>query len=291
MSTSAPQFPTETTTIRCGTASATIAHHGAHLLSFIPEGGSTEDDLLWVSEKAEFRDGKAIRGGIPICWPWFADHPTDSSKPAHGVARTQTWELLPTASESTASFRLTDSDASREIWPHAFELILTATVSATSLEIVFRASNPADATDPIVCQGALHTYLAVSDVTQTRISGLGDSIYIDKLAEDTLEPQIGDITIDREVDRIYLDTVADCLLHDPQFKDSGRNIRVAKEGSTSTVIWNPWIDKAARMGDFGDDEYPRMVCIETTNSGPKDIVQIAPGQSHELIARISLETS
>lgn len=268
-----------TTTIRSGGAEAVIAHHGAHVLSFVPEGGQ---DLLWVSEQAIFKPGKAIRGGIPVCWPWFADHPTDSNMPAHGVARTSMWDLESTTGDS-ANFALVDTAETRELWSHSFKLHLIVTVTPTSLEVVFEAKNRGHT--PVTTTAALHTYFSVSDASAIDISGLEGTNYIDKMADDTLIKQDGEIRISAEVDRIYLDTTADCLLADPGMD---RTIRVAKSGSQSTVVWNPWEAKARRMRDFGDEEYKEMVCIETCNAGT-DIVVVAPGEVHRLVATLSVE--
>lgn len=272
---------TATSTLHCDGASAEIHHHGAHVLSFVPAGGT---DVLWVSKQAVFRDGKAIRGGIPVCWPWFGDHPDNPDLPAHGLARTRTW-TLESKSEAALTLLLCDSDESRALWPHAFELRLHAQLSAGAIEIRLEATNTGD--QAVTTSAALHTYFSVSDVRQISISGLEDTAYIDKLDGGAVKRQNGGIDIAEEVDRIYTDTTADCLLDDPA---SLRRIRVAKSGSRSTVIWNPWIEKAKRMSDFGDDEYPEMVCIETTNAGP-DLIEIAPGASHTLMTRISTEAA
>lgn len=267
-----------------GKAAASVALLGAHVLSFQPAGARP---VLWLSERAVFEEGKPIRGGIPICWPWFARNLEDGSKPAHGIARTGLWEVMKSESDAD-SVRIVlerrDDANSRRLWPHPFvwrfEIRLT-----DGLRVRLTAGNPSDET--VVCSGALHSYFAVSDAREIRVLGLEDSAYLDSLQERKLKFQSGPITFDQEIDRIYLDTAAECHIVDPPWE---RRIGIAKEGSHSTVVWNPWIEKARRMTDFGDDEYPRMVCVETANAG-SDLVSIPPGESHTLGAELWVETS
>jgi len=175
---------------------------------------------------------------------------------------------------------LRDSDASRDLWPHSFELENVVTVGP-ELRVELVARNTGDA--PWTCTAALHSYFRVSDVTQVTIHGLEGRYYVEGTPERQL--QSGPVTIDREVDRVYLDTTETCTIQDPGM---GRRIHVAKAGSRSTVVWNPWIDKAGRLEDFPDDEYPHMVCVETANTR-HDAVTVHPGAEHRLCARISVE--
>lgn len=262
-------------------ATASIALHGAHVMSYQPQG---QRDVLWVSEQSQYKPGKAIRGGIPVCWPWFANHPTDPGKPAHGIARTRVWSV--TGSEVVdgdavrVSFSLSDTDDTRALWPPAFRLELIATVGP-KLQVELLVHNPGS--EPFSCTGALHTYFNVSDIDNVRIHGLEHTPYIDKVDDDQKKMQKGEIVVASEVDRIYLDTRADCLIEDAGWQ---RRILVSKSGSRTTVVWNPWTDKAQQMGDFGDEEYHRMVCVETTNAAD-DVITVPPGGTHRLAAIIS----
>lgn len=256
-----------------------ISEHGAHVLAYTPAG---QHPLLWVSKEAVFRPGKAIRGGIPICWPWFGDHPTDPEKPAHGFARISEWEFGDVTDDS-ATLRLTDSDATRALWPHPFELQLAVTLGET-LTVALTAHNRGD--EPVTCTGALHSYFAVSKISNARVRGLQGCEYIDSIDNDTQKTQRGPISVSQEVDRIYIDTDAATVIRDAGLS---REITIAKRGSRSTVVWNPWIEKAARMADFGNDEYERMLCIETANAA-NDVIEILPGKSHTLAAEISSST-
>jgi len=265
-------------------AAATIALHGAHVTGFRPRD---HRPVLWVSGKSAFRPGKAIRGGIPVCWPWFADHPTDRTKPAHGFVRAAAWEVVATevVEEGATRIRLglVDDEATRALWPHRFELELAVTVGS-SLDVALAIRNTGDA--PFTSGGALHSYFTVGDVTQIAIHGLDGRAYVDKVDRLARKVQRGPVRIDAETDRVYLDTTADCVIDDPGLR---RRITIAKAGSRSTVVWNPWRAKAASMADFGDEEYPGMVCVETANAGD-DVVSVPAGGRHELRTTIRVDT-
>ena len=257
-------------------AEATVALHGAHIMSFRPRD---HKPVLWLSKNSHFKTGKAIRGGIPVCWPWFADHPTDPDKPAHGFARTAVWSVSESAKLADKDIRLklfiADSDETMKLWPHRFRLEMDCTVS-NALRVKLIATNTDD--KPFTCGGALHSYFNISSVSKVEIKGLEGCPYIDKVDQGLREVQDGSISIKSETDRIYLDTMGDCII-----EDSGmhRKICISKNGSRTTVVWNPWIEKARKMQDFGNDEYKDMVCVETANAD-NDIVSLAPGNTHVL---------
>lgn len=261
-----------------GDAQAEVSLYGGHVLRYT-RGGAP---VLWLSRQALFAEGKAIRGGIPICWPWFGPHPSDPARPAHGFARISHWEASDSGAGDHATWlrlRLSDSPATHALWPHPFRLDLLVTLS-DALDVALTAHNPGDT--PWRCTGALHSYFTVGDVAQIRIGGLDGARYLDQLTGQSLT-QAGPVRFDREVDRIYADAGPACTIDDPAL---GRRIVVAKAGSRSTVIWNPWAEKARRLADFADDEYPEMVCVETANAGA-DVVEVAPGGSHTLRATIA----
>lgn len=267
--------------IQNSAAEATITLQGAHILSFQPHD---QQPVLWVSQHALFEAGKGIRGGIPIVFPWFGPHPTDPSKPQHGFARTMVWQVLGTSAgaEGTTQVRLglNDTDQTRELWPQAFALEYVVTVGSTlEAKLIVRNTDEAAYT----WTGALHSYFTVGDVRQIAIRGLDGTMYLDKVDAMQRKTQHGELTFDSETDRIYLDTDATCDIHDPALQ---RRIQVAKQGSRSTVVWNPWIDKARALADFGDDEYLGMVCVETANAAA-DAVTLAPGAEHRLKAIIT----
>jgi glucose-6-phosphate 1-epimerase len=264
-------------------ASAQIYLHGAHVTRFTPRGAQP---VLWMSAKSFFDPAKPIRGGVPICWPWFGPHPSDSTLPAHGFVRSRAWTLVETSALHDGRTRvvlgLTSDDSTLKLWPHAFALRFTITVGST-IDLDLRIDNPGAAL--FTCAEALHTYLTVGDARQISISGLSGTTYVDKLRQAQRFTDAGDVTITAETDRVYLNTAATCTVRDPLL---GRQLVIAKDGSQATVVWNPWIAKAKAMADFGDDEWPGMVCVETVNALDHTLT-IPAGGSHHMVARIGTE--
>lgn len=262
---------------------AMVALNGGHVLSFQPRGDRL---VLWASAHSHYATGKPIRGGIPVCWPWFGPHSSDTAKPAHGFARTSEWQVLghdAGAGDTRLRLGLADSDASRALWPHAFELELIITVGlALDVELVIRNTGATAFT----CTGALHSYFAVSHISSVVIHGLEGCAYLDKVQNHARFEQAGAIDITAETDRVYLNTTADCLIADAGWD---RAIRVAKRGSQTTVVWNPWSGRARQISDFGDEEFREMVCVETANAADDQIVVPAGGQ-HRIATTISVVT-
>ncbi len=251
---------------------AVLTRQGAQLLTWKPSG---ETAVVWLSEQAKYVSGKSVRGGIPVCWPWFGPHATEPSYPAHGIARNLDWELIE-SNDSGAKMRLVPQSP---FWPHPSYVECSFRVGhALEVELVTHNTG----SEPFELGCALHTYFAVSDAREIEVRGLENVSYIDKVGGGR-RIQEGPVKIDGEVDRIYVDTASDCLIVDPGFK---RIIRVEKQGSRSTVVWNPGIDKAEKMGDVGN--HLGMLCVETCNAAD-DVVTVLPGQSHRLYARYSVE--
>lgn len=264
-------------------AMARMMLQGAHVTAWMPRG---ERPVIWLSRDAKFAPGKSIRGGVPICWPWFGAHPKESTFPAHGFARTVPWEVLdaramPNGSTSLA-LRLVPSDDTRKQWPHATEVELYINVGKS---LAMELSTRNQGSEPVQIGQALHTYFGVSDVRDIVLHGLGGCAYLDKLEGFARKQQSGPVTINGETDRIYLDSTVDCMIDDPRWK---RRIRVAKSGSRSTVVWNPWVEKSKQMGDLGHDGYVNMLCVESANAAD-DVVTLAPGGTHTLRVRYSVE--
>lgn len=261
-------------------AMARIALHGAHVMDWAPAG---EEPVLYMSPDAVIELGKPIRGGIPICWPWFGLHATDAAKPPHGFVRTEMWkveEVMSSGERVEVVLGLVSSDATRTMWPHDFALRLRVSVGE-QLEVSLTARNLGDA--PWSMTGALHSYFTVGDVTQAIIRGLHGTQFVESRLSPEKRPQRGAVKIDQEVDRIYLSDAA-VEVADPV---KGRTIIIEKSGSLSTVVWNPWIEKSKRLADLPDDAYPQFLCIETTNAG-EDTVTIPAGGEHQLLTRVRL---
>ena len=263
-------------------ATAVISIYAGHVISYQPKG---EADVLWMSQQAVYDVGKAIRGGIPVIWPWFGAHPTDTNAYAHGFARRMMWGIKETAEDENGRILITleleDTEETKELWSHDFELTLTIAVGL-ALEVTLQVENKSDV--EFTYTAALHSYFNISDIDAISIRGLEGAEYLDQLENMQRKEQVGPIQFTEETDRIYVETGAACEIVDLGFN---RTIWVDKRGSQSTVVWNPWIAKSQRMADFGDDEYRTMVCVETTNAA-SDAVTLAPSEVRELTAVIGL---
>ena len=235
---------------------ARIALHGAHVMEWQPAG---QEPVLYLSPDAVFREGKAIRGGIPVCWPWFNAHPDEPDQPAHGIARTRFWNLVDAAEdEQGVSVRLSMSEA-----PWGAELAVRA---GAELGLSLKSTNLGN--EPVRVSGALHSYLRVDDIGKARIEGLDGSTYLDTVGSPAIRSQDGLLAIDREVDRIYESSGAVRLVDE----SAGRTLVIVKSGSPSTVVWNPWIGKAAALGDLPDADYRRFVCVEAAIANDKAVI-------------------
>ena len=266
--------------IKTAAAEARIFLHGAHLTHWQPAGAAP---VIFMSAESLYQDGKAIRGGVPVCLPWFG--PRDGSA-AHGFLRNKSWEIDSVQSLENGAIRATFITASNDDtlakWPHEFVARLSFTVGAT-LTMELEMENTS--LGAFTFSEALHTYFVVGDARQAVVTGLDGTSYRDFPDRTKLVPQHGDIRFTEEVDRVYVNTKATCALEDPVMH---RRIVVEKEGSDSTTVWNPWIAKSAALADFGDDEWQRMVCIETVNTAENSIT-LAPGARHTMLARVKVE--
>lgn len=259
-------------------ASATIAMQGAHLMQYQPKG---EQPLIWLSPESKLVTGKSIRGGVPVCWPWFGAHASNSSLPAHGFARAVPWRLnqvqqLP-GGATRLEFELDRIATERAGWPQPCTVRNIITVGET-LQHELVTTNLDN--KPMPVSEALHTYFQVGDVRQTTVNGLEGCDYLDKVRDFERDRQQGPVSFRGEVDRIYLGTPAVLEIRDPVME---RRIVIRSMGSHSTVVWNPWIEKAEQMGDLGPGGYLNMLCVETANAAT-DSLNLDPGAQHRLVA-------
>ncbi len=265
-------------------ATAQVYSHGAHLAAWQPAHAGAP--VLWMSAHSVFRRDKPIRGGVPLCFPWFGPHPSDRAVPAHGFARISPWTLCQAVEAADGTVALTfqlEADNASPVWPHLFHADLHIFIGP-SLRIDLDVHNLDEV--PFTFEEALHTYLAVSRIDQISVSGLEHTHYLDKVGGSERRRQtVNPIRFTEETDRVYLDTTSTCVVDDPGL---ARRITIAKQDSRSTVVWNPWIDKARAMPDFGDDEWRGMLCIETANVGEAAIT-LRPGDRHTMSAIISVE--
>lgn len=250
-----------------------IALHGAHVLSFIPNGS---EDILWLSSKAIYKNDKAIRGGIPICLPWFGG----ADIPSHGFARVSQWEVVKSGVDEDGSpfiYLKLESDE----WEHKFSAELFIEVSdVLKLELTMKNLDE----KAFTFTQALHTYFNISDVKNVSLIGLDGVKYIDSLDGNAEKTQHGAIEIDAEIDRIYQDTEDECIIEDKGYK---RKISISKVNSKSTVVWNPWIKKSASMADFDEGGYKNMLCVESANIGNEEIT-LQSGEEHSMKVFISI---
>lgn len=256
-----------------------ISTLGATVVSYVPNGG---DEVIWVSDTAHYDGSKPIRGGVPVCWPWFGPHPSDTSLPDHGFARRSIWELVDVEGGehlSRAVFRLESCSTTLTQWPWPFRLELEITLGQT-LAIDLRATNLSD--DTWTVSEALHSYFRVTDARGLPVDGLEGRRYWDKQQGGVRGIQDAPLEIEPPFDRVYFAHEAPAVI-----RDRGRDIRIGKSGSRSTVVWNPGPEGAAALNDMPDDAWPRMLCVETANARD-EAYSLAPGQSHTLSANIAV---
>ena len=262
---------------------AQIALQGAHVLGYQAKG---QEPIIWMSNEATYAPGKSLRGGVPVCWPWFGPHASDSSLPGHGPARTSDWK--PVASESLAdgstkiSFEMIETKKTREQCAHPLSVRLHVTIGS-SLALELETTNLGNTA--FTLGEAFHTYFLVGDVRLAHVEGLDGCEYIDKMDGGVRKAQQGSLTISAESDRIYLGTGNHSEIIDPAM---GRKIVIRSEGSGSMVVWNPWEATANKMGDLGPDGFLNMLCVETTNAAD-DVVELAAGATHRMFAEYSSE--
>ena len=262
-----PGFPVlDVSHPRC---SGSIALLGAHVMEWTP---ARQKPVLFMSNKAVFAEGEPIRGGLPVCWPWFGGR---EDLPSHGFARLRFWDFV--RGEDSAEgvelvFRLHGNGDLG--WPYPFELTLNVHLGET-LAVALEMKHLGESTVEI--SAALHTYLRVGAIEQTRVEGLAGSHYLDSLDDHQKRSQVGAVIFDREVDRIYL-AEGDVRVVDPVWH---RTLDIDKSGSRATVVWNPWIEKSKRLADLPDDAYHDFLCIEAANTSV-DVVRLAPQGTHLL---------
>jgi D-hexose-6-phosphate mutarotase len=265
-------------------ATASICLQGGHVMRWQP--ASTPEPVIWMSADAQFAVGKSIRGGIPVCWPWFGAHASDDKLPAHGFARTQPWQVKGSRSlddgSTEISLTMPLTPVMQTMWPHQTQLDMLINVGKTlKIALITRNLGASD----IAITEALHTYFAVSSIAQVEVNGLHGVHFHDKAAGWIEGDQAGVISFGQEVDRVYVDTPDRCTIVDTGFK---RNIHIAKLGSQSTVVWNPWAARAAQMGDLGEEGWKSFVCVETANA-LRNAVTVPAGKSHTMAVEYRVE--
>lgn len=264
-------------------ANAEICLYGAHVTSFIPRNSK---EVLWMSSESNFDVGKPIRGGIPVCFPWFGPHKTDQDKPPHGFARLVYWDVKEIAArtndETLIRLQLSSSIETKAYWPYDFLAEVIVVVGKT-LKITLKVMNKSDEQFNYSC--ALHSYFNISAIRNISIMGLEGTRYYNQFEPGDFIQDLPALSIQKAETRHYYDTEASCLIDDQLFK---RKIHIAKAGSKITTVWNPGKETCANIADMPDDGYETFVCIETVNSF-HDMIILNPGESHETSAIIGSE--
>lgn len=266
-------------------ATAEVYFHGAHVARWQPTHAPAP--VLFMSRRSVFEPGRPIRGGVPVCFPWFGPHAIAKNAVAHGFARTSEWALNDAVEASDGAVTLTLSleggAGSFAQWPHAFAIRHRVAIGSR-LRMTLEVENRGR--ESFRFEEALHSYFAVRDVEQVSVDGLRNTAYLDKVEGFARKLQGNEpIRFAGEIDRVYQDTTTQCVILDPGLN---RRIVVDKSGSNTTVVWNPGIERASALPDLGEHEWRRMVCVETANTG--DVaVHLEPGTTHAMTAEIAVE--
>ena len=261
--------------ITTAAATAEIYLHGAQVTSWRPTGG---DEVIFLSGQSQFAAGRAIRGGIPICFPWFRNKVDDPKAPSHGFVRTKAWQLDAierTGDAVTVTLSTGSDESTRAAWAYEFRLVHRVTVGAELVQELVMSNTGAVA---LRFEEALHTYFRVGDAASVRIRGLEGVRYLDNTANNAEKQQLGEIVFTGPTDRAYQETTHAVEILDPVLR---RSIRLVKESSRTTVVWNPWIEGAHSLADLGDDEWRSMACVEGSNIRAF-AVELAAGQQHTM---------
>lgn len=266
-------------------ADADICLYGAHITSFRPHNTM---EILWVSPNSNFEEGSPIRGGIPVCFPWFGQHKTDPQKPQHGFGRLMYWDVVETASspngETLIRLQLCSSEETKAFWPHDFCAEISVNVGRT-LIATLKVTNTSSVPFEYGC--ALHSYFTLSSIENITIEGLQNTKYHNQLQPGDLIQESAELAIQQAETRHYYDTESPVVISDPFFR---RRIKVSKLGSSVTTVWNPWEEACAKIPDLPDDGYHAFVCVEAVNAF-NNVIRLAPGEVHETSAIIGLEES
>lgn len=261
-------------------ASADISLHGGHVLSYKPSG---QEDVIWLSEKAELNPNTAIRGGIPVCWPWFGR----VASPAHGFARTSQWHLVEHRESDEGvivCLGLEENEQTLAIWPFSFQARLYITVSDT-LKVTLDVRNTDDKAWRF--SGALHSYFNVANILDTVTTGMGPE-YHDSLQQGKICYGDDTLTLTDTIDRVYTKPEATINIFDPQ---NDRTIAITNSGDNSAVIWNPWQEGASGMADMAETGYQTMLCVESTYHANSldEGKELQPEECYQLSTEIAIK--
>jgi D-hexose-6-phosphate mutarotase len=265
-------------------ATATISLQGGQVLEWRPK--SQAEPVLWSTDRTHWLLGRAIRAGVPICWPWFGAHPAEKTAPAHGYARLCNWEVISISQEFLGTI-----DVVLNMLPTheaAMRYQLKATLEARfsigeTLSISLTTTNTGE--DLITITEALHAYFKIDDLNDIQIKGLNGCDYIDLIDHNLRKTQVDVLRLSGETGRVYLNTLNDCYIVD---RALGRTIKIEKSGSYNTIVWNPWIETASKMNDLGPIAWQEMVCVESANA-LDNFITLEPRAEHILTVKYSID--
>ena len=270
--------------VAAGSAAAEIYLQGAHVTLWQPADAAHPG--LFMSPNSHFAPGKAIRGGVPIVFPWFGDRADGQPGPAHGFVRTLPWRVVATERLPQAialTFGLEADATASSFGYHDFSLRYRVVVGA-SLQLSLTVHNTGS--QPLPLQDALHTYFAVGDIRQVTVTGLVGTEYFDKAdGMQRKRQQAEAIHFTGETDQLHLSTQSAITIHDPAWQ---RRMVIEKQGSSSTIVWNPWLARATSLTDLGPESFPSMVCVEPANAS-ENSVQVPAGATHTLGATLGIQ--
>jgi glucose-6-phosphate 1-epimerase len=254
-----------------------VAMLGAQVLSWrAPDG-----DVLWTASKAAYESGKPVRGGVPLVFPWFGDHPTDGKLPAHGFVRNREWQLVHANEGPEVVLETASDDATLAMWPHAFRLRLSVSLS-TSLRLMLMVENTGER--PFPFEAALHTYFGTGDVEKATVHGLEGVAYTESAAapETSWDPK-KPLAFRAETDRIFQGVPAELELRAPALS---RVVTLTTRDAKSAIVWNPWPAKTAKLSQMAADDWRTFCCIETANVR-ENAVKLGPGEVHRMSLSIA----
>ncbi|MEE9339668.1 MAG: D-hexose-6-phosphate mutarotase [Methylococcaceae bacterium] len=269
-------------------ASALISIYAGQVLSYKPVNEA--EDFMFTSDNAFFQNGKSIKGGIPICWPWFGAAPAPETTvkvklPNHGFVRDHFWSVVSAEKikngDTKIKLEFVDTDETRGMWPYQFHLSLEIYIGE-SLTLELLTKNTGN--EAFIMTEALHTYFNVGDAAQVEVLGLEKTEYLDKSQDFIKVCQIGAIKLSKETDRIHVDVEHDLTIKDPVFN---RKIKIVSLGNKNVVVWNPWEKGSKEIVDLEKEDYKHFVCVEIANAAA-DIVELSPGEEYQLITDYSL---
>ena len=264
-------------------AIAKISVYAGQVLSFKPVGQA--EDVMFLSSKAYYQTGKAMKGGTPICWPWFGPDPEGKGRASHGIARNRLWQMRNVVSTQDGAVQVTmglvDTPETRQIWDYSFDFSIVITVrDVLTIDLLTRNTG----SEPFAITQALHTYFQIGDINQVTVSGLADKDYLDKVDGGQQKTQSGEVTFSGECDRIYLDVPAKLTISDRSWQ---RKIIVTATNSKTAIVWNPGAAISAKMADLGDQDYQHFVCVETANAAD-EVIEVAAGEQYQMTAQYAV---